>query len=155
MNTINKDGGNIYRLLIEAGISKKMAQWITAQSAHETANFTSPIYRNNLNAFGMTVKDEFGKPLKPGISLAQGEKNGYAFYLNYKESVQDYYRLYKGYGFPVVGTLEAWVKFLKNQDYFEAPMLEYLRGMKHFLKLYFPGGELDKSLEIPGAGGTW
>lgn len=146
MSTINKDGGNIYRLLIEAGINQKMAQWITAQSAHETANFTSPIYRNNFNAFGMTYI---------GQSEALGEKNGYAYYNNYKESVQDYYRLYKNDGFPIIGTLEAYVKYLKNEDYFEAPMLEYLRGMKYFLKLYFPGGELDKSLEIPGAGGTW
>lgn len=146
MTTINKDGGTIYRLLLNAGFSEKHAQWITAQSAHETANFSSYIYRINFNAFGM-------KYMKQATAL--GEKNGYAYYNDYSESVQDYNRLWKSWVFVSSLNIESFVLFLKNKRYFEAPMTEYLAGMKHFLKLYFPGGELDKSLIIPGAGGTW
>jgi hypothetical protein len=146
MNTIQNSAGNIYRLLIDTGFSKKFAQFITAQAAHETANFSSDIYKNNFNAFGMTYQ---------GQKEALGEKDGYAYYNNYSESVQDYRRLFKSYGFVSLGTVDSFVSLLKDRDYFRAPVAEYLAGMKHFLNLYFPGGELDKSLIIKGAGGTW
>jgi hypothetical protein len=146
MNTINKDAGKLYRLLIDAGFNKKAAQYITAQAAHETANFTSYIYRNNYNPFGMTFQ---------GQKEASGEKNGYAYYHNYSLSVDDYKRLFKSYGLVEMGTVESFVDLLKKHGYFKATKAEYLAGVKWFLKLYFPGGEPDKSLIIHGAGGTW
>lgn len=146
MITINKDGGNLYRLLIDAGFNKKYAQWITAQSAHETANFESPIYRNNFNAFGMKFM---------GQKTAQGEKSGYAYYNDYAGSVQDYKRLFRSYGFVSVGTVDNFVKLLKDRKYFEAPEADYLRGISFFLALYFPDGELDPTLKIHGGGGYW
>lgn len=146
MTTINKDGGMIYRRLIGAGFNERLAQWITAQSAHETTNFSSYIFRNNLNAFGMKYQ---------GQATALGEKNGYAYYNNYGESIEDYKRLFKSYGFVIPGTIESFVKLLKERKYFEAGIPEYLAGMKYFLKLFFPGGELDESLKISGAGGSW
>lgn len=146
MITLNKDGGNIYRLLLGAGFQEKFAQWITAQAAHETGNFTSYIYLNNLNAFGMKFM---------GQKTAQGEKNGYAYYENFAGSVADYRRLFKSYGFVSVGTVENYIKFLKSRKYFEASEQDYLTAVKYFLNLYFPGGSLDPSLVIPGAGGTW
>jgi hypothetical protein len=146
MTTINKDGGLIYRLLLDAGFQDKFARWITAQAAHETSNFTSYIYHNNFNAFGMKFM---------GQATALGEKNGYAYYDSVPESVADYKRLYKSYGIVSAGTVESFVKLLKNQKYFEATIAEYLAGMKWFLNLYFPKGELDPSLVIHGGGGTW
>lgn len=146
MITINKDGGTIYRLLIEAGFNKKYSQWITAQSAHETANFESPIYRNNLNAFGIKFM---------GQKTAPGEKSGYAYYNSYADSVADYKRLWKSYGFVSIGTVDNFVKFLKERHYFEAPEADYLRGVTYFLALYFPEGELDPTLKIHGGGGYW
>lgn len=146
MITINKDGGNIYRLLIDAGFNKKFAQWITAQSAHETANFESPVYRNNFNAFGMKFM---------GQKTALGDKSGYAYYTDYNGSVQDYKRLFRSYGFVTVGTVDNFVKLLKDRKYFEAPEADYLRGVSFFLALYFPDGELDPTLKIQGGGGYW
>lgn len=146
MNTINKDGGMIYMLLINAGFSEKFAMYITAQAAHETANFSSAIYKNNLNAFGMKYI---------GQKEALMEKNGYAYYADYSQSVNDYKRLFKSYGIVSLVTIESFVSFLKTKRYFEATIAEYLAGVKHFLNLYFPGGELNKSLTTPGAGGTW
>jgi len=146
MNTLNKDAGNIYRLLLQAGFNETYSKWITAQSAHETANFTSDLYKNNLNAFGMTYQ---------GQKTALGEKNGFAFYHDWRESVNDYRRLFKSYGIVSIGTVENFVKFLKSMKYFEAPVSEYLAGVKGFLNLYFPGGELHEDLLIHGGGGTW
>ena len=136
----------IFRLLISAGFNKRYAQWITAQAAHETANFTSPIYQENFNAFGMKYM---------GQKTAPGEKNGYAYYDDHPGSVADYKRLFKSYGFVSLGTVDSFVKLLKDKKYFEAGIPEYLTAVKYFLNMYFPGGEIDKSLIIPGAGGTW
>jgi len=146
MITTSKDGGNIYRLLLGAGFQEKFAQWITAQAAHETGNFTSYIYLNNFNAFGMKYMNQ---------KTAAGEKNGYAYYENFAGSVADYRRLFKSYGFVSVGTVENYIRFLKSRKYFEANEQDYLTAVKYFLNLYFPGGSLDPSLVIPGAGGTW
>lgn len=67
MNTINKNASVIFNLLLNAGFNERFASWITCQSAHETANFSSYIYRTNLNAFGMKYM---------GQKTARGEKNG-------------------------------------------------------------------------------
>jgi hypothetical protein len=145
MITLSKDGGNIYRLLLAAGFQEKFAQWITAQAAHETGNFTSYIYLTNYNAFGMKFMNQ---------KTALGEKNGYAYYENFAGSVEDYKRLYKSYGFVSVGTVENYIKFLKSRKYFEADENDYLIAVKYFQNLYFPGGSLDPSLVTHGAGGT-
>jgi uncharacterized FlgJ-related protein len=146
MITISKDGGTVYRLLKAAGFQEKFAQWITAQAAHETANFTSPIYQSNNNAFGMKFMNQ---------KTALGEKNGYAYYENIAGSVADYKRLYKSYGFVSIGTVENFIKFLKSRQYFEANENDYLTAVKYFLNLYFPSGSLDSSLVLHGASGTW
>ena len=127
MSTINDNGPIIYNLLLSAGFNEKFAAWITAQSAHETGNFSSSIFKNNFNAFGMKYA---------GQATARGEKNGYAFYNSLEESVRDYKRLYKSYGMIFTDTIEGFVIILKNKGYFEAPIEEYLAGVKHFLKLY-------------------
>ena len=53
MNTINKIGKEVYFLLLEHGVSLQLARYITAQAAHETGNFTSKIFKENNNLFGM------------------------------------------------------------------------------------------------------
>jgi hypothetical protein len=128
MNTTNENGWTIYDLLLNAGFNEKFARWITAQSAHETGNFSSNIFKNNYNAFGIKYA---------GQATALGEKNGYAYYNNLEESVRDYKRLYKSYGIILVDTIEGFIIILKNKGYFEAPIENYLAGVKHFLKLYF------------------
>jgi len=146
MTSLNKDAGTIYRLLINSGFSERVAMWGTAQSAHETDNFTSPIYRNNLNAFGMTYV---------GQKEARGEKNGYAWYESQPDSIKDYKRLFKIYGFGPWSTVESFVNMLKEKKYFEAPTAEYLKGVRYFIDLYFINGKLKKELIPAGAGGTW
>jgi hypothetical protein len=146
MNTISKSGGVIYDLLLQEGFNSRFSQWITSQSAHETANFSSDIYNNNFNAFGMKYQ---------GQKTALGEKDGYAYYNSYADSVKDYRRLYKSYGLVVIDTIEGFAIVLKNKKYFEASITEYLAGMKHFLALYFPGGNLAEEAKIHGAGGAW
>jgi hypothetical protein len=146
MTTISKDGYSIYKILINAGFSDQYARFITAQGAHETDNFSSDIYKNNLNPFGMTYQ---------GQKEAEGEKDGYAYYLNWGQAVQDYKRLFKSWGFVSLDTLTSFVKLLQKKGYFTALYADYLKGCTWFYNLYFPKNWTPEKTKIAGAGGSW
>lgn len=144
MNTISKSGYDIHDLALNAGFVDPVAKYITAQAAHETANFSSIVFKENNNPFGIKYFDQ---------DEAEGARGGYAYYLTLGQAVQDYKRVYRSYGKLLSLKIEHFVKFLKEHNYFEAPEAEYLKGVQWFYNLYFPEGwEKEK---IPGAGGSW
>lgn len=61
---------------------------IYAQAKHETGNFTSSIFKNNNNLFGM-------KLAKKRSTTAIGEKSGHAVYKTLFHSVLDYFKRQK------------------------------------------------------------
>jgi flagellum-specific peptidoglycan hydrolase FlgJ len=129
MNIINNIGLQVYELLIEYGFNFKQAQYITAQAAHETGNFSSKIFLENKNLFGYKYI---------GQKNAKGEKNGHANYESIEHSIQDYKVYYTARKYPsLFSSVVEFVKTLKRNNYFEAPEKEYLKGIKHFLRLYF------------------
>ena len=131
MTIINDTGKDVYLRLIEAGFTPITAQYITAQAAHETANFTSQVFRENNNIFGYKYVGQW---------RAKGEKNGHADYKSIEESIQDYSYYYRMAGYPkVFFSLTDFVTSLKRNKYFEASLTEYLNGVKHFYNLYFGG----------------
>lgn len=131
MNSINEIGKQVYLYLLEIGFSLNMARFITAQAAHETANFTSAIFRENNNLFGMRL---------PAIRLttAIGENRGHAVFKNYEDSIKDFQIYYdsRKYLFNY-GTISQYVKDLKTKNYFEGNAEDYEKGLKHFYNLYF------------------
>lgn len=56
---------------------------VYAQAVHETGHFTSPIFRENNNLFGMKVAR-----LRPTTAL--GTRRGHAYYTDWMNSVKDY-----------------------------------------------------------------
>lgn len=157
MTTRCKDGYLLYDLLVVNQFSDQFAEFITSQAAHETDNFSSQVFVENFNPFGMTYQ---------GQGTALGEKNGYAYYTNYQEAVADYKRLFKSYGIVSLSTIDSFVKLLQNRQYFTATIDEYLNGCTWFYNLYFSPGWEDKrntaakeneswSKQQSGAGGTF
>lgn len=132
MNSTGKDGAiNVYFLLIENGFSWRQAQFITAQAAHETGGFTSKIYQENNNCFGM-------KLALIRKTTATGQKYGHATYNNLEQCIKDYKIYYKNFKYlDVYPSIAAFVAALKRNNYFEAPELIYLAGCVNFLKKYF------------------
>lgn len=128
-------GNDLYSLLLKNGFNVNLAKWAMAQAAHETGNFTSNIFILNNNCYGMKYA---------GQSTALGEKNGYAYYNNIEESAIDLIKWYTRrrnniLSLPLyISNITDYVKFLKNNRYFEADETEYLNGCKYFLNLYFP-----------------
>ena len=131
MNIANETANIIYPLLLGAGFDSNQAKYILAQSAHETANFTSSIFKSNNNLFGMK---------HAGQRLSLGEKNGYADYKDIQTSVLDYAVYYAKHKYlRLYLSIDTFVQALKNHGYFEALTAEYLKGVRHFYNLYFGG----------------
>ena len=125
----NDAGKQLYNDLIQVVSYSSQAKFIAAQAAFETANFTSQIFQDNNNYFGMKFAGQIN---------ATGEKNGFAYYKNLSDSVNDfliYYdkMQYKKY-YP---TLDEYIAALALNTYYTAPYKQYLSGVKHYYNLYF------------------
>lgn len=144
MTSTSKSGYAIYDLLINAGFRDLLARFVVSQAAHESANFTSNIFIKNNNPFGIKYVNQVE---------AIGESQGYAYYNYLGQAVQDYKRIWKGYGLKIgLETLENFVDLLKKKKYFEATKEEYLRGCTWFYNLYFPK---DWQAPIKKPSGSW
>lgn len=131
MNTINETGLQVYGLLTDNGFDIPQAKIITAQAAHETGNFTSKIFKENNNLFGMKLP-------KVRKTFATGEKYGHATFDNLADSVKDFKIYYKNFKYlPVYNTINSYVLALVKRNYFEAKAEEYEKGVNYFYNLYF------------------
>jgi hypothetical protein len=130
-NIINETGLRVFHLLQTFGFSAKMAKLITSQAAHETGNFSSKIFKENNNLFGM-------KLAKKRRTLAIGEQYGHAKFKSIEDSVKDYKIYHKelGYNNEYPDIME-FVKALVQKNYFEANPDEYTKGVTYFYNLYF------------------
>lgn len=122
---------DLYQMLIESGFNYRMAQMITAQAAHETANFESHIFKANKNPFGMTMPEK-------RRTVAKGKKNGYAYYESYKDSVKDYRLYYLARQYPKeFETVDQFIEAIKRKGYFTAPIAEYKTAVNKFYNAYW------------------
>lgn len=133
MNIISKYGTDLYLLLVAQGFWPETAKMITAQAAHESANFTSKIFRYNNNPFGMKLPET-------RFTCATGENFGHAVYENLEGAAYDYFLYYKARKYPPTWeNIDVFIEALKNNNYFEASLEVYKGAVKKFLKLYFGG----------------
>lgn len=117
--------------LTGGGLNIITAQFAFAQAAHETGNFVSPLYFSNNNCFGMKMP-----VVRP--TTADKELFGYAHYKSIEDSAADFCLYYSFVGLGGgLQTIDQYVTGLHNKGYFEAPLDEYLNGVKHFYNLYF------------------
>ena len=94
---------------------------VMAQAKIETGNFTSPIFRENNNLFGMKIATK-----RPTTN--KGENRGHAYYDNWRESVLDYAFLQAQY-LSDIKTEKEYLEYLRqyyaeNPKYVEAIILE-------------------------------
>ena len=93
-------------------LNVKFPYIVLAQSKLETGNFTSKIFRENNNLFGM-------REAKQRITTAQGTENNHAYYHTWQESILDY-AFYQCRYLSNIGTEEQYFNYLK-QSYAEDP----------------------------------
>ncbi len=113
--------------LKEAGYSDTMGENLMAQSMFETDIFTSAIFTQNNNMFGM-------RQPKTRQTTSLGDVGGYASYKSPADSIADMI-LYLSYedcpkSFPDVTSYVAW---LKSKNYFTDSLSTYQGGVKREL----------------------
>lgn len=115
-------------------VSDDIARYAASQAAFETANFSSDIFKQNNNMFGMKFAGQLN---------ADGEKNGYADYKDYEHSIVDWAAWWlqkRNYLFPLpyqINNLFDYVQFLQNHSYFEADLNTYYNGCLVYYNKYF------------------
>jgi flagellum-specific peptidoglycan hydrolase FlgJ len=116
-----------------AGFSAKQSSYLVAQAAHETGNFTSPVFLANNNFFGMRHPSQ-------RRTLSTGSNLGHAKYKQLQDSVNDFRMYWDCFGYPSeFRSIPEYVDHLKAKGYFTDSRDNYLRGVTHFYKLYYNG----------------
>lgn len=119
----------ILNLIKRQGFPDKQAKFILSQAAFETGGFTSDIFKENNNLFGMK---------EAGQSLVIGVNRGHAVYNSIADSIADYAKWYRRHKMlPFYITIDSFILDLKKENYFEADIMRYLRGVQHYYKSYF------------------
>lgn len=143
----------IYVIATAMGFNKQSAALIIAQARLESADYTSNVFKNNLNAFGMKFVGQTyatkGTPAPESERSAQCNNTGvcknsdfYAKYQTPTDSVRDVItRLYskniKGVTpdqLKNANTPEKFAELLKQRGYFGVTAKQYATGLKSKLK---------------------
>ena len=130
--TTYKDYVNyVYALLQREGFTPEMAKMITAQAGFETGNFTSAIFRENNNLFGMKLP-------KVRKTTAIGENRGHAVYKSLDDCIKDYWLYSKALGYLAsYSSVVSWGRALVAKKYFEAKPEDYQKGVEFYYQKYF------------------
>jgi uncharacterized FlgJ-related protein len=98
--------------------------WIAlAQSIQETGNYTSKVFKENNNLFGM-------KEAKQRITTSKGTENNHAYYTTWVESLQDY-AFYQCRFLSNINTEEQYFQYLE-QSYAED--INYVKRIKDIIQ---------------------
>jgi len=118
-------------LLKRQGFTEEMSKLITAQAGFETGNFTSVIFKENNNLFGM-------KLARVRKTTAIGENRGHAVYKSVEDCISDYWLYSKALNYlSVYSSVAAWVRELALKKYFEAKETDYKAAVEKWHKYYF------------------
>ena len=125
LREVNKENkftpNNLKKYLLELNI--KYPHIVMAQASIETGNFTSLVFKENNNLFGL-------KCAKRRPTTNKGEENGHAFFDDWKECVVDY-AFYQATYFKDIKTEDQYLQYL-GQNYAEDT--NYVTKLKIIIK---------------------
>jgi len=112
---------------------RALMPYILAQAKHETGNFTSKVFKENKNYFGMKLpRVRPSKAIGPGLMSPEG--NNYARYASEIDSLLDLFMWMDYSKFPLaVESSAQYAKELKNRGYYGDTEIAYLRGINNWL----------------------
>ena len=114
----------IIRKNLPESVSDDVAKMITAQAMHETGIFTSRLYQEQNNMFGMKHPE-----IRETLSIER--RNGFATFGSLDDSVKDMLLYYAEFKLkPNWKEVHTFVKEIKNKGYFEAPFLSYFNATR-------------------------
>lgn len=126
------------------GVPADIADWMVAQAAHETGDFTHKFFRVNNNAFGYSYYP--GSNYQDGHGDIADNGKPIGSYPNVEASTMEMvdwlYRRYREGKFPELGSISSYTQYsqlLKQAGYFGAPLTVYQNGIRNFLAKYGSG----------------
>jgi len=120
----------IKNLCEDKGYNLTTAQLLTAQAMHESGQFSSELYHENNNMFGMRQPQQ-------RQTTSQGEVGGYASYATPEDSVKDMFLWLDAKGDfdeSVIIDPSTYCSWLKSKSYFEDSLINYKSGVTRNLK---------------------
>lgn len=126
-----------FDIAISIGLTESQAKLIAAQSAYETANFTSNVFKLNNNPAGiMFINKPYQKNATPGSSFPANESNTakYAKFATIKDGFKDMIRI--TYPSLIKSTdTTTYAANLKMQKYYTGPQANYTGGLLRYWNL--------------------
>jgi flagellum-specific peptidoglycan hydrolase FlgJ len=133
----NQKSGSINRQVIAQSEYGNYADFVIAQAKHESANFTSKVYRANNNPFGMKVPSKRGFLGSQGTPApaSEGKNMFYARYESDTVAFKDFLKYLRAVRFPVdLDTVEDYALALKGKGYYGDTVSNYTKALKKWLK---------------------
>lgn len=126
-----KPRGVINRLVLLFSPYRNISKLILAQAAFETGDFTSAVYRNNNNMFGMKTAYHRVQLGEQGEVASDG--GWYQKYQSNTQSLRDFLIYLDYVNFPKHPmSIDTYVLAMKNNRYFTGNVDNYIAGLKRY-----------------------
>jgi len=124
----------ISRILKAQGLEPSMIRLLQAQAIHETGNFTSRLFLEQNNVFGMKVPS-----IRKTLNIAPltgGMGTGFSIFLGIDDSVKDMLLYLDHFNIPLdLADPFLYAQILKDKNYYEDPVEVYFKGLANGLRI--------------------
>ena len=124
------------RSIIRESEYAALEQYIIAQAKHETANFTSNVYKRDNNMFGMKLA--LRRPQNATKGLASPEPEPYKYYARFEsdsESMRDFINWLRFNRFPTnVTGVDQYAQLMKDKGFYGDSVENYTRALRRWMR---------------------
>lgn len=132
----------VYTTARACGLNDTQAKIILSQAIHESAMFTSAVFKDDNNCFGIKMPSIRPKTYIAGASKRVRTSEGvtpYAHYNSVEDSVRDLilgWHKFNKTDWSTINTPAQYSSYLKSKGYYGAPELDYMLALsRNFAKL--------------------
>ena len=120
----------ISRILKAQGLEPSMIKLLQAQAIHETGNFTSRLFKENNNVFGMKIPQQ-----RQTLNIAPGNQQ-FSRFASIDDSIKDMLLYLDHFRIPLDQEDPfRYAQILKDKNYYEDPVEVYFKGLVNGLRL--------------------
>lgn len=120
----------ISRILKAQGLETSMIKLLQAQAIHETGNFTSRLFKEENNVFGMKVPK-----IRKTLNVAF-ETDEFSTFLSIEDSIKDMLLYLDHFSIPLdQEDAFRYAQILKDKNYYEDPVEVYFQGLANGLRI--------------------
>jgi len=120
----------ISRILRKQGLESSMIRLLQAQAIHETGNFTSRLFKENNNVFGMKIPS-----IRKTLNVAQ-DPEIFSQFVSIDDSIKDMLFYLDHFSIPLdLADPFLYAQILKDKNYYEDPVEVYFKGLSNGLRI--------------------